>query len=209
MADTLGDMVNEIVDESRRSMSTTIERLIFDAIEHYEPERFWFHERTETFSISSSQDTYTSVDASFIPRVMEFDALRLTVSTNDKPTLDKWTWRQMEDLNYPSSSGRPQAYAYWGESIRFYPIPDAGYEIRFSGVVQEPTLSASTDSNAWTTRGKGKQLIKQRAKSLLYSELLRDDVNAGRAIAREKEALQKLKDRSAKSQGTDEIEPSL
>ena len=209
MAEDFGSMVNEIVDESRRSMSTTIENLILDAIAHYEPRRFWFHERTETFSVSSSQDTYTSADASFIPRIMEFDSLRLTVSGSDKPTLVKKTWRELEDWNYPTSVGQPTVYAYWGESIRFYPIPDDGYEVRFSGVVAEPTLSVSTDVNGWTQRGKGRELIKQRAKSLLYSEYLRDDVNAGRAIAREREALDVLEKRTARSQGTDEIEPCL
>lgn len=209
MTDTYGDLVTEIVQESRRSMSTTIEGLILDAIAHYEPKRFFFHENTQTFSISSSQDTYTSADASFIPHIMEFDSLRLTVSGSDKPTLLKKTWQQLEDLNYPSSIGQPVAYAYWGESIRFYPVPDTGYEVRFSGVVQETSLSLSSDVNAWTTRGKGRELIKQRTKSILYSEWLRDDMNATRAAAREREALRSLEERTGRSQATGEIEPCL
>jgi hypothetical protein len=201
--------VNEIVSESRRSMSDVISNLILDAIAHYEPEQFFLNQGTHTFSISSSQDTYTSADASFIPLIMEFTSLRLTVSSGDKPTLEKWTWEQMEDLNYPTSTSQPVAYAYWDESIRFYPIPDGGYEVRFSGVVAEPSLSLSTDVNSWTQRGKGKELIKQRAKSLLYSEYLRDDANAGRAAARETQALDVLRKRTARAQGTSTIVPSL
>lgn len=209
MADTFGDLVNEIVSESRRSMSSTIEGLILDAIAHYEPEQFFFDQGTQTFSVSSSQDTYTSVDASFIPRIMEFTTLRLTISSSDKPTLEKVTWERLEDLNYPTSRGQPLAYAYWDESIRFYPIPDNGYEVRFSGVVAEASLSLSTDVNSWTQRGKGKELIKQRAKSLLYSEYLRDDVNAGRAAGREAQALDVLRKRTSRAQGTSTIEPCL
>lgn len=209
MPNTFGDLVNEIVSETRRSMSTTIADLILDSIAHYEPEQFFLNQSTQTFSISSSQDTYTSVDASFIPHIMDFTALRLTISSSDKPTLEKWTWEQLEDMNYPTSRGQPVAYAYWDESIRFYPIPDSGYEIRFSGVVAEASLSLSTDVNSWTQRGKGKELIKQRAKSLLYSEYLRDDVNAGRAMAREQQALKVLRDRTSRAQGTSTITPCL
>ncbi len=209
MADTYGDLVNEVVNETRRSMSSTIEGLILDAIAFYESERFFFNEFTQSFSISSSQDSYTSADASFIPRIMEFDTMRLTVSTNDQPTLEKWTWGQMETLNYPQSFGEPMAYAYWGQQIRFYPVPDGGYEVRFSGVVTDASLSLSTDVNNWTQRGKGKELIKHRTKSLLYSEYLRDDANAGRAAGREMQELDRLKKRGNRSHATSEIEPSL
>jgi hypothetical protein len=209
MADSFGDLVAEVVNESRRSMSDVISNLILDAIAYYECERFFFNETTQTFSVSSSQDTYTSVDASFIPHIQEFDSLRLTVSANDKPTLVKWTWGQMEDMNYPQSFGEPYAYSYWGQSIRFYPVPDGGYEIRFSGVVSDASLSLSTDVNNWTQRGKGKDLIKWRAESMLYAHYLRDDVNAGRCIAREQQEFDKLKKKTNRAQGTSEIEPHL
>lgn len=209
MPEDFGSLVTEVVNETRRSMSDVISNLILDSIAYYECERFFFNEFTETFSVSSSQDTYTSTDASFIPRIMEFDTMRLTVSSNDKPTLNKWTWAQMEDLNYGNSTGQPFAYAYWGQQIRFYPVPDDGYEVRFSGVVTDTSLSLSTDINNWTQRGKGKDLIKHRTKSLLYSEFLRDDVNAGRAIAREQQEFEKLKKRGNRSHGTGEIEPWL
>jgi hypothetical protein len=208
--DTYGDLVNEVLNETRRvSMSDVVSNLILDSIAYYECERFFFNEFTETFSVSSSQDTYTSTDASFIPRIMEFDTMRLTVSSNDKPTLNKWTWQQMEDLNYGNSTGQPFAYAYWGQQIRFYPVPDDGYEIRFSGVVTDTSLSLSTDVNNWTQRGKGKDLVKWRTEMLLYAMYLRDDANAGRAAGLERMEFDKLKKRGNRSQGTGEIEPWL
>jgi hypothetical protein len=209
MADTYGDLVNDIVNESRRSMSDVIANLVIDSIAHYQSERFFFTEFTQSFSISSSQDTYTSADASFIPRIMEFDSLVLTVSSSDKPTLDPVQWSYLETLNYPTSTSQPTAYAYWGQQIRLYPIPDGGYEVRFSGVLQDTSLSLSTDVNNWTQKGKGYELIKQRAKSLLYSEWLRDDPNAGRAAGREKQAYDNLKMRTARSHATGNITPWL
>jgi hypothetical protein len=211
MPDTYGDIVTEIVDESRRSMSSTIERLVLDAITFYEPERFYFNLlRDQTFSLSSSQEYYTSADNSMIPRILELDKLTLTVSSNYKPTLDKWSWNYIEDINAEATStGQPFAYAWWGETIRFYPVPNTGYEARLSGLLQLPSLSASTDSNAWTQRGKGKELIKQHAKSLLYSEYLRDDTNAARASAREAQALDRARARTTQLLGTGDITPCL
>lgn len=209
MPDDFGTIVSDIVSETRRSMSDVISNLVLDAIAHYQSDRFFFNETTQSFSISSSQDTYTSVDASFIPRVMEIDSMRLTVSSSDQPTLDPVQWSYLEDLNYPTSNGQPVAYAYWGQSFRFYPIPDGGYAVRFSGVTQDTSLSLSTDINNWTTRGKGYELIKNRAKSLLYSEWLRDDVNAGRALARERQAYDQLKLRTSRSHATGSITPCL
>lgn len=210
MPDDYGTIVNEIVDETRRSMSTTIERLILDAIDHYATERFFFNQlRDQTFSLSTSQEYYTSADNSMIPRILELDKLTMTVSSNDKRTLEKWSWNFIEDINAEATTGQPFAYAYWGQQIRFYPTPNTGYEVRLAGLLQLPSLSASTDANAWTQRGNGKELIKQRAKSLLYSEYLRDDTNAARAAAREAQALDRLHARTTQLHATGDVTPCL
>ena len=209
MADTYGDLVNEIVNESRRSMSTEISNLVLDSIAHYETERFFFNEFSQSFSLSSSQATYTSADASFIPRIMEVDTFRITVDSNYVPVLRKETLEVFHNYDNPSIFAQPTAWAYWGQSILVDPAPDSGYAAEVSGVLQLASLSASTDANAWTQRGNGKELIKQRAKSLLYSEYLRDDANAARAAARERDAYDVLKKRTARLQGTSEIAPWL
>jgi hypothetical protein len=209
MPDDFGSMVNEIVDETRRSMSTTIEGLIQDSIVHYEADRFWFNLTNDTtFSLSSSQATYTSADSSMIPRFMEIDRFEVTIDTNYTPPMEKKSYNWIRDYNDTNANSRPYYWTYWGEAIHVN-LPDGGYTARVSGLARLPSMSVSTDSNAWVQRGKGKELIKQRAKSLLYSEYLRDDANAGRAAGREAQALEKLKLRTAKLLATDEIEPSL
>jgi hypothetical protein len=209
MADDFGSMVTEIVDETRRSMSTTIEGLILDAIAHYETERLWFNLTNDTtFSLSSSQATYTSADSSMIPRFMDIDRFEVTIDTNYTPMIDKKSYNWIRDYNDTNANSEPRYWTYWGQAFHVN-LPDGGYTARVSGIVRLTSLSASTDSNAWVQRGNGKELIKQRAKSLLYSEYLRDDLNATRAQARETQALQKLNLRTSKLLATGEIEPSL
>ena len=209
MADTYGELISEIVDETRRSMSTQIANCVLDAIAHYQTERFWFNEFSQTFSLSSSQAAYTSVDASFIPNIMEIDTLRITVSSNYIPVLRKQSAALFREYSNPNTFSQPTAYAYWGQTIYVNPAPGAGYAAEVSGVLQLPSLSLSTDVNAWTQRGNGKELIKQRAKSVLYSEYLRDDTNATRAAAREQQALQRLRDRTNSLQASSEVVPCL
>lgn len=209
MADDFGSLVAEIVDETRRSMSTQIANCILDAITHYETERLFFNQFSGTFSLSSSQSAYTSADASFIPNIMEIDTLRITVDSNYVPVLRKGSAAQFREYSNPNTFSQPTAYAYWGQSIIVDPAPDGGYAAEVHGVLQLPRLSLSTDSNAWTQRGNGKELVKQRAKSIIYSEYLRDDQNATRAAAREREALQRLRDRTNSVQASGEITPCL
>lgn len=209
MADDYGSLVAEIVNESRRSMSTDIANIVLDAIAHYETERFFFNELSGSFSLSSSQATYTSADASFIPNIMEIDTLRITVDSNYVPVLRKGSAAQFREYSNPNTFAQPTAYAYWGHSIIVDPAPDGGYAAEVHGVLQLASLSVSTDTNAWVQRGNGKELIKQRAKSILYSEYLRDDANATRAAAREREALQRLRDRTTSLQASGEVTPCL
>lgn len=209
MADTFGELVTEIVDESRRSMSSQIATCILDAIAHYEPERFWFNESTNTFSLSSSQAVYTSADASFIPRIMQIDNFKIRVGSNDIPVLRKHHWTEFDQYNSPDVFSQPTAWGYWGQSIRVDPAADGGYLATVTGVLQLPSLSLSTDTNAWTQRGNGKELIKRRAMALLYATYLRDDANALRCTALEQQTFERLMQRSERLHATNEITPCL
>jgi hypothetical protein len=210
MTDTFGDLVNSIANASRRfSMSSEIINCIYSAIEEYEPRRFWFNETTDTtFSLSSSQAVYTSADNSMIPRFMEIDRFEVTISSNDKQGLTKRAYTWIAEYNETNSNSQPYYFAYYGQSLHVN-LPDGGYQATVSGLVQLASLSASTDSNAWTQRGNGKELIKQNALARLYSEYLRDDANATRAQAREMRALTRLESRTTSLQASGEIAPCL
>lgn len=203
------DMINRIGDESLRSdMANQIKLCIQDAIGHYEVERFWFNQfRDRTFATAAGQEFYGEADQVDIPQVLEFDGATLTVGSTRWP-LVKTGYVEIEDWNADASArGQPTHYAYWGRQIRLYPVPDNAYQIRLSGLFKLPALVADTDSNAWTEDAE--ELIRHRAKAILYSQYLRDDANAGRATALEMAAFERISSTAARRLATGGIRPSL
>jgi hypothetical protein len=203
------DMINRIGDESLRSdLANQIKLCIQDAIGHYEVERFWFNQfRDRTFMTAAGQEFYGEADQSDIPRVLEFDAVTLTVDSTRWP-LVKTGYVEIEAWNADASArGQPTHYAYWGRQIRLYPVPDRAYQIRLSGLFKLPALVADGDANAWTEDAE--ELVRHRAKAILYSQYLRDDANAGRATALERTAFERLSATTARRLASGEIRPSL
>jgi hypothetical protein len=70
-----------------------------------------------------------------------------------------------------------------------------------------PTLVADGDTNAWTEDAE--QLVRHRAKAILYSQYLRDDANATRATALEMSALERLSSTAARRLASGDIRSSL
>ena len=203
------DMIARIGDESLRpDMTEQVKLCIQDAIAHYEVERFWFNQfRDRTFATVGGREFYGQADQADIPNVLEFDAVTLSVGTAHWP-LAKVGFVQLEHWNADASSrGQPTHYAYWGQQIRLYPVPDDTYQLRLSGLFKLPTLVADSDESAWTKEAE--ELIRHRAKFLLYSQYLRDDANAARAAALEGAAYERLQVTAARRLGTGEIRPSL
>lgn len=203
------DMIARIGDESLRpEMSDQIKLCIQDAIAHYEIERFWFNQfRDRLLTTIAGQEFYGAADHTDIPSILEFDAVTLTVGNTRWP-LAKAGYVQLEDWNADAASrGQPTHYAYWGQQIRLYPVPDSAYQVRLSGLFKLPTLAADGDENAWSKDAE--ELIRHRAKSLLYSQYLRDDANAARAAALEAAAYDRLAATTARRLATGDIRPSL
>jgi hypothetical protein len=178
MADTYGDILDTIADESRRpraTFGTQIERCVQEAIDEYARIRFpWNVRRSDTFSTVASQEYYTSSDAAFIDDVLEFDAVTITIAASDLRTLCQTSWERLEELNADATSeGQPTDFSYWGEQIRLYPVPSDAYTVRVAGLFALTRLSADADTNAWTTRGKGEKLIRCRASAIFYGTYLR------------------------------------
>jgi hypothetical protein len=178
MADTYGDILDAIADESRRpraTFGTQIERCVQEAIDEYARVRFpWNVSRSNTFNTVAAQEYYTSADAAWIDDILEFDAVTLTISSTDKRILCKRSWEELENVNHDgTSTGQPSDYAYWSETIRIFPIPVAAYSTRVAGLFALTRLSADADTNAWVTRGKGEKLIRCRASALFYGNYLR------------------------------------
>ena len=178
---TFGLMIDRIDDELDRggTLTSQIEKAIKTAIAAYERRRFWFNEaRSVTFNTVDGQEFYTGSDQSAIPTLLEIDRIKLTISGSDQIDLERVPYSELE---HDSSSltvdeGQPTSYAYYGQSLRLYPIPDAAYAVRVSGVSELATLSATTDTNAWMTDGEA--LIRCRAKRELLTHVIRDSESA-------------------------------
>lgn len=171
---TLGEMQDRIADElARDDLSAQITKAIKSAIQHYERRRFYFNEtRDIEFSLSDGQEFYSSADNPDIPRIVDIDRVTVTVS-NNRYTLTPRTYGYLESISAGvERSSIPEDYAYYAEQLRIYPIPNQNAPVRVSGVVRLSTLSASTDSNAWTTDAE--ELIRTHAKRDLYAHVIRD-----------------------------------
>lgn len=203
------DMITRIGDESLRpEMASQIRLCIQDAIAHYEVERFWFNQFLDRiFATVAGQEFYGAADQIDIPSILEFDAVTLTAGSSAWP-LAKVGYTEIESWNANAAArGQPTHYAYWGQQVRLYPVPDGVYQIRVSGLFKLPALIADGDENAWT--GDAEELIRQRAKSILYSQYLRDDANAARAAALETAAYERLSASTARRLATGDIRPAL
>lgn len=169
---------DEYVNESLTDAQ--INNAIQSAIAHYQRERFYFIEdRAQTFTTVASQEFYTSSDNANIPNLSIIDELTITANGVRYPLNERgWDW--IDNISTTTTSiSQPTDYCYYGQSIRLYPIPDAVYTIRISGLIRLATLSADSDTNAWMTDGE--ELIRQRAKWDLAANTLTADDLASRA----------------------------
>lgn len=203
---TYATMRTRILDEYTNESLTAaqVNSAIQSAIAHYQRERFYFNEsRSVTFSTAASQEFYTSSDASDIPNLSLIDELTITDNGTRRPLIPR-TWDWIDTVSTTTTSvGSPTDYCYYAQQIRLYPIPDAVYSIRISGLIRLTTLSADSDSNAWMIDGE--ELIRQRAKwDLATNYLMAPDLSSA-ASECEAVAYRVLKAETARRLGSGSI----
>ena len=190
---TLAVLKQRIADEvARDDLTVQIAYAISDAVKHYQPSRFWFTEsRSEcVFSTVAAQEFYTSADEADIPNLLRIDQITLLDGTV-KYELIRADDREIEIFDSATSNrSRPSLFSYLGGQLRFYPIPDAVYTVRVAGITRLAVPSDDSGSNAWTNDAE--ELIRNRAKYLLYRDVIRDKGEAAVAKAAEMEALRRL-----------------
>jgi hypothetical protein len=188
---TYGDLIDRIADETVRSdLSDQIEREIISAIKYYERRRFYFNETVSSLTLSTSQEWYSSTDLSDIPNFVEIDSIKLTVSQTLYPLIRR-PYGYIEQVQSSTNGpGDPTDYTYYRQQLRFYPIPQQQRMATISYVKREATLSATTDSNAWTNDAE--ELIRARAKASLTANVIRDLEMAAVYKGQEAEALSAL-----------------
>lgn len=163
---TLTDLKNRISSDLHRSDKTQqIADAIDAAVRHYERDNWWFLEGKATMSTTSSTAIYSAP-----PDFKGADTMLVTISGSKYP-VERVRYSDMDLEDTGLVSGSPSEWAYYQESIRFYPPPDKMYLITLSYRKQLGTLTASS-STAWTNEGF--DLIRYRAEWDIYAHDLRN-----------------------------------
>ena len=205
---TFEEMQNRIADDlNRTDLTTQIKKAINRAVEFYEKERFWFNESVWSFSASNGVEE-VSFSSALTTDVFERDAVTLTRSATDIYPLDEITFQELRRIatsGTSNSQGPPSRYATFNNRWFFYPVPDSNYVLHVYGQKGYATLSASGDTNDFTTDAE--DLIEARARWWLYARVLKDMPNATVAKTEEIEALQSLRSKSTSRISTGRVKP--
>ena len=205
---TLAELKALIADDlDRDDMGSQIAKAVSSAISHYEGTRFWFNEkRNIEFTLSSSQEFYGVNDSPYIPNLIEIDSFSVIQSGTPNPIYRRdYDWIEQTAMN--GVAGLPSDYAYYGQEIRLYPIPDGtgSMTARIAAHVRLDSLSDSQE-NAWTTEAEN--LIRYRACWELSQNIIKDYEAADRYKPMEMDALQRLDMETTRRRSTGRVRAS-
>lgn len=176
-----GGMQSQIADElARADLTAHIQKAIQTAIQRHERTPFYFNRKTSTFLTVADQEYYGAAALADIPTLVEIDSMTVDVNGIDSPVVPI-DFVEIDAVQTGTIKGTPQVYAYYGQQIRLYPIPDAARTATMSFVYRFASLSLSGDSNAWTTDAE--PLIRSEAKAELYDHVIRSPEMADRMRA--------------------------
>lgn len=201
---TFGVMKARIADElARADITTQIERAIQSAITHHERKRFFFNEAIDTFTSAASQEWYSATDAAWIATAVQIDSLRVTISDRPYPLI-KWTMDEMEEVSSGSAiTGDPTNYAFYRQQIRLYPVPNAARTMTAAYVERFATMTSDTDTNAWMVEAE--ELIRLRAKMIIWRDVIRDMEEYATLVPFEAEALRALQQEGNRRAGSGRV----
>ena len=190
---TLGDLESRIYREIHKTLSVDVRNAVLEAVEHYKTDRFWFNEASVSFNVSL---TSIYAMATVIPDAIKIGSLKVYQGSNTYVVCRK-SWVELEYLDTGNiTATTPTDYAVHHEMLRLYPTPNAttsALAIYHKAI----TLSSSaTASNAWTNEAA--DLIRHRAKALLYAGVLLDPAASQVEHTMELETLNRLFARTAK-----------
>lgn len=192
---TLADMKARIISDTLRpDLADAIAREITSAINFYRSKRFYFTEKdTEVlFNTVAGQSEYGAAAQASIPNLIRIDSISLD---RDGRVLSLGLINElaMQRLLGDSGalSGDPTYYAYYGQRLRLYAIPDGIYPVRIAGVIRVAApASDDEEGNPWMNDAE--ELIRMRAESKIWSVSM-GDVQTGAAMrAMEEESFQNL-----------------
>jgi hypothetical protein len=193
MRSTIADLLN------RSDLTTTIQTAIQRAIKYYERKPFYFNESSTAASLatSSSQSSYN------LPDDFVEDIALIMTNNGHRYQLRKQPHQWIEAIDASDTYGLPSYYSIFNEQIHYYPIPNQSHTVSLSYIKRPATLSASADSNAWTTQAE--DLIEARAMWWVASRKMRNLNLAGAYKQDEKESLTALQNESEKRASSNQV----
>ena len=201
---TFGEIEDNIASLlNRTDLSSSIQLAIKTAIKHYEGEAFDFNEDTFTRTLSSGASVYTLTGSMSL--ITQFINVKVTVNGTDME-LRPESYQYLEKIDTDGSSGEPSIYSVFGNTIRVYPKPSGNYTLTARCNRKYSTLSASTDSNAWTINAE--DLIQARAMYWLSMTKKRDFQMAQQTKAIESQAYDSLVNKSTLKTSSGKINPT-
>lgn len=183
---TIVDMINRIVSELARpdlsiandTNATRVRAAIATAISAYQGTRFRFSEANNAapfqFNTVGGQSVYTSNDAAWISTMFLIDYMDVAVGNIWTPMSRRTPHRvHLDILPNNVSQSFPSEYAYEGEALIFYPVPDQPYPIRVGGHYLVAAPASDIDAvNPWVNDVE--PMIRSRAKYELAVHVLRN-----------------------------------
>lgn len=201
---TYGTMQTRIGTELVRSdLSSEIQSAIQSAIRYYERTLFYFNEAIATSTTVDGQ-RYYALPSDFV----EMESIKVTLPGSSYQNLLPRTFRELEEMDLESSGheGYPDFYSLFGEQFRLYPVPNGSYTLTLAYIRELPSLSVSSDSNAWMTDAEA--LIRYRAKWDLYLNVIHEKELADAMKEAEREEFMSLRNRTTNTNSTGRIRPT-
>lgn len=182
MSGTYGDLQTRIADDlNRTDLTTQIQNSILEAIKHYRNERFWFNETNATATTTTS-----SAQVAAPTDLIVIDKLYIVISGKNIELKPRGLNEIVEFR--PTTNGRPRAFCFYRNQFELDRKCDQAYTLNLYYLKELTALSATTDSNGWTTDCE--DLIVFHAEKKIYANILKDTAKALIAEQQEKDALE-------------------
>lgn len=182
-ANLQADIADDL-DDTTGEYANQIKKAILGAIRYCERNIYYFNEtRDITFPTVNGREWYSATDNANIPTLVNIAGVWSEDSAGSRSIIQETTPQELELLSDNAASrGEPYAYTYFGQRIRLYPVPnDAVYTIRLQvGPYRLTPLVNDTDENAWLNEAY--DMIKARAKYIIYKNTLKDAALAAEAL---------------------------
>lgn len=198
MSDFAG-LISRVADDvNRTDINTQISQQIQGAIRHYRKFPFWFNEEVTTLTASSSATSLT-VPSDYL------ETVELYIKVGNFPL--KMLNRGLDEVvgGRPPNGSQPNRYCYYKDRFELNCQVNQQYEFPLYYVKELATLSASSDTNLWTTTGE--DLIVFRAEKMIYANVIKDKAQAKIASDLEREAKTSLLGFRDQKIGTGQAKP--